>query len=221
MKVFVDTSALYAILDEDDLHHGEAATAFARLLDTAELVTHNYVHLEAELLVRRRLGPDAVARLIDRLLPSMATVWVDEATHRAALEAWRAGSGKVSLVDQVSFVVMRSLAIETALAFDADFEAQGFRRPPAPADADLKRLSEPAADYGRSLTGESDVVGIAEIAARSGHPTSTVQSWRRRHRDFPEPSAHLATGPVWGWPVVSAWIYARPKRTPAALTNVD
>jgi predicted nucleic acid-binding protein len=30
-------------------------------------------------------------------------------------------------VDQVSFPVMRSRAVDTALAFDADFEAEGFR----------------------------------------------------------------------------------------------
>jgi predicted nucleic acid-binding protein len=213
MKIFADTSALYAILDEDDLHHVEGAAAFSRLLDLGELVTHNYIHLEAELLVRRRLGPSAVATLVDQLLPSITTVWIDEGTHRAALEAWRAGSGKVSLVDHVSFVVMRRMGIETALAFDADFELHGFPRPPVPIDTNSKRLSEQPAEYGTSLTGESDLVGVAEIAARSGHPTSTVQSWRRRHRDFPPPTAQLATGPVWAWPAVLAWIQTRPART--------
>jgi predicted nucleic acid-binding protein len=216
MKILVDTSALYAILDEDDPHHGEAATAFSRLLDIAELVTHNYVHVEAELLVRRRLGPTAVATLVDRLLPSLTTVWLDEGTHRAALEAWRAGSGKVSLVDHVSFLVMRSMGIETALAFDADFELHGFPQPHVPADTNPRRLTEQPAEYGTSLTGESDLVGVAEIAARSGHPTSTVQSWRRRHAAFPVPFAHLATGPIWRWASVEGWISAEPRRIGAA-----
>jgi predicted nucleic acid-binding protein len=212
MKILVDTSALYAILDEDDPHHAEAAAAFSRLLDIAELVTHNYVHVEAELLVRRRLGPTAVATLVDRLLPSLTTVWIDEGTHRAAVEAWRAGSGKVSLVDHVSFVVMRSLGIERALAFDADFEINDFPRPSVPVDTNSRRLSEQPAEYGPSLTGESDLVGVAEIAARSGHPTSTVQSWRRRHAGFPIPFAHLATGPIWRWASVERWIRAEPRR---------
>jgi len=213
VKIFVDTSALYAILDEDDLRHGEAATAFSRHLDSAELVTHNYVHLEAELLVRRRLGPTAIAMLVDRLLPSLTTVWIDEGTHRAAVEAWRAGSAKVSLVDHVSFIVMRTMGIVAALAFDADFESQGFPRPSVPVDTNSRRLSEQPAEYGPSLTGESDlVVGVAEIAARSGHPTSTVQSWRRRHAGFPIPFAHLATGPIWRWASVERWIRAEPRR---------
>ncbi len=219
MKIFVDTSALYAILDEDDPRHADAARAFSRLLDIAELVTHNYVLVETELLVRRRLGPAAVTTLLDRLLPSVTTVWVDEGTHRAAVEAWRAGGGKASLVDYVSFVVMRRMGIETSLAFDADFESHGFPRPSLPVDSNSKRLSEQPVEYGTSLTGESDLVGVAEIAQRSGRSTNTIQSWRRRHRNFPTPTAQLATGPVWAWPAVLWWIQTRPAR--AALTNLD
>ena len=74
------------------------------------------------------------------------------------------------------------------------------------------RLAEKAAPYERSLSGESDLVGVAEIAARSGHPTSTIQSWRRRHPGFPMPFAHLASGPVWRWPSVEAWIRGEPRR---------
>lgn len=209
MRVFVDTSALYAVLAEDDVHHAEAARSFAWLLRHGELVTHNYVHLEAEHLVRRRLGPVAASTLIDRLLPGLTTIWVDEGIHRAAIEGRRAG-GRASLVDHVSFVVMRAAGLTTALAFDRDFEDQGFGAPDIPA-ATGHRLSESDADY--ATTAGPDLVGVAELANLSGRSINTIQTWRRRHRDFPDPLVTLASGPVWSWAPVERWIARRPART--------
>ena len=211
MKVFVDTSALLALLDEDDQAHAEAAASYAYLLDAAELVTHNYVHAEATELVRRRLGRDAAIRLIDGLLPSIAVHWVDEATHAAAIEAWRARGAALSLVDQVSFLVMRRLGTRAALAFDRDFEAEGFERPRV-AGRPRKGLSEYAAPYGASGSLAEDIVSVAEISERADRPISTVQSWRRRDRTFPRPLVELAAGPIWRWPDVNAWIAARTQR---------
>ena len=213
MKVFVDTSALLAILDEDDRYHREAAETFRALMAGTELVTHNYVEVETLTLARRRLGRGAVARLTDRLLPSMTTIWVDEPLHRAALAAHRAAGASVSLVDNVSFEVMRREGIDRAFAFDADFEAQGFGRPVI--DDKLRhgrRLSEDATPHGTEVTEESELVSVSEIAARARRPISTIQSWRRRHHDFPVPVASLAAGPVWTWPVVERWIDDRTTR---------
>jgi uncharacterized protein len=212
MKVFVDTSALFAALDAADPNHGDAAEALRRLPLSDELVTHNYVHLEADALVRRRLGREAAADLADRLLPGVTTIWVDEPTHRAAAEALRAAGGQGSLVDHVSFVVMRKEGITRALAFDRDFEANGFARPdrsihpPTP-----RRVSESSAPYA-SDDGAADLVSVTEVATRSGRSVNTIQSWRRRHADFPEPVASLAAGPVWTWPTVERWITDRATR---------
>lgn len=215
MKVFVDTSALFAVLDEADPNHRDASVTWRSLLDAAELVTHNYIHVEAEALVRRRLGRDCAAVLIDRLLPALTTVWVDRTVHQAAVEASRVGGGATSLVDHVSFVVMRTAGIDVAFAFDADFERHGFRTAPAPDGSQHGRLADTPAAYEPSPSGAIDLVGVAEIAARSGHPTSTIQSWRRRHGDFPAPFALLASGPVWRWPIVEAWIRTEPRRLAA------
>jgi uncharacterized protein len=210
VRVFVDTSALYALLNEADPNHAEAgATWRALLLDGSELVTHNYVHLEAETLVRRRLGSDAAAVLIDRLLPALTTIWIDPAAHRAAIEAWRAGGGAISLVDQASFVVMRNAGIDVAFAFDANFDRQGFAAPRSVERPPGHQLSESRAGY--ETAGESpDLVSITELAARSGRSINTIQSWRRRRRDFPMPVAELAAGPIWLWTDVAGWIEKRP-----------
>ena len=212
MKIFVDTSALFALLDEEDPNHAGAVVTWPLLLEGAELVTHNYIHVEAEAVIERRLGRDAAAVLVDRLLPALTTVWVDQSAHTAAVEAWRGGTGGTSLVDHMSFLVMRTMGVDVAFAFDTDFEAHGFRRAATTQDVRRGRLAEKPAPYERSLSGEADLVGVAEIAARSGHPTSTIQSWRRRHPGFPMPFAHLASGPVWRWPSVEAWISGEPRR---------
>jgi predicted nucleic acid-binding protein len=41
------------------------------------------------------------------------------------------GKRRVSLVDQVSFLVMRRRGARTAMAFDRDFEEEGFKLYPA------------------------------------------------------------------------------------------
>lgn len=210
MTVFVDTSALYALVDDDDPRHREAVGSLRSLQGAADLVTHNYVIVEAISLVRRRLRAGAELRLIDVILPLVRTVWIDEVTHQAATAAYRAAGRSGSLVDFVSFEVMRQLGIEVAFAYDADFERRGFPRPPVqPPQTPEHRLSEAKTPYRPDAAPTDELVSVAEIAARSGRSTNTIQSWRRRHGDFPAPVVSLATGPVWTWPAVARWIDAR------------
>ena len=210
MRVFVDTSALIALLDGDDGRHEHAEGTFRWLLETAQLVTHNYVVVESEAVARRRLGAAAAAALTDAILPVIEVTWVDEALHREGQAAQRAGVGEASLVDHVSFAFMRRLGIDTAFAYDADFEAQGFVAPVVPEpSARPRRLSEEAALYETPPASVGDLVSVAEIAARARRSVNTVQSWRRRHADFPVPVARLAAGPVWTWASVKWWIDAR------------
>ncbi|MBK5221921.1 MAG: PIN domain-containing protein [Acidimicrobiia bacterium] len=130
--VFVDTSALYAALDADDEHHGEASEGWARLLDriaTGGLTahTHSGVVVEVTALVQRRLGLDAARALHDRLLPVVEIRWLDQRLHERALAALlAAGRRDASLVDWTSFELMRELRIDQAFAFDDDFAGQGF-----------------------------------------------------------------------------------------------
>lgn len=213
--LFVDTSALQAILDAEDPNHERATAMFDAALDTHDMFTHSYVHVEADQLVRRRLGAAAASRLLEELLPAIRTIWVDEATHVDAVKAMLGQGRAASLVDQVSFAVMRSLGVDTALAFDADFDREDFRLPNMP-DPRRHTLSEAPAPYITSSEAV-DLVSVAELAARSGRSVNTIQSWRRRHPDFPSPNVELAAGPIWVWGEAKAWIDRRsPRRAPAA-----
>jgi Predicted nucleic acid-binding protein, contains PIN domain len=160
MKVFVDTSALYALVDDGDPHHGDAVGSLQRVQGSADLLTHNYVLVEAISLVRRRLGASAELHLMDVILPIVRTIWIDELTHRAATTAYRAASRSGSLVDYVSFEVMRQAGVEVVFAYDRDFERQGFR-PVAGStpDAPERRLSEAPAPYESDAARGPDLVG--------------------------------------------------------------
>jgi predicted nucleic acid-binding protein len=126
VTVFIDTSALYALLDEADERHEDAVAILTHLRGT-ELVTHAYVVVESLALTGRRLGWGAAVALIDGLLPLIDVHAVDAGLHRAALAAYReSGSSRVSLVDRTSFALMRREQVTSAFAFDDDFGREGF-----------------------------------------------------------------------------------------------
>lgn len=128
---FVDTSALYALLDHLDRNHAVARRLWVRLLDSAEpLFTTNYVVVEASAIVQNRLGAEAVRILIEELLPALEVRWIDAGAHASAVTALlTARRRKLSLVDCSSFITMRAAGTRIALAFDKHFTEAGFRLP--------------------------------------------------------------------------------------------
>lgn len=130
-RVFVDTSALVALLDRADPRHAEARQAFIALAD-AELVCHGYVVAETLAVTRRRLGVDATVALIDDLLPAIEVLPVGPTEHAAALAGYRSSlPSATSFVDQVSFLVIERERISTAFVLDADFAVTGVEMLPA------------------------------------------------------------------------------------------
>ena len=78
MTVFVDTSALLAVLDAGDLFHPQASAAWRRLIeDDEDLVSTNYVLVETFALSQRRLGMDAVRTLDQDIVPMLDVFWLD------------------------------------------------------------------------------------------------------------------------------------------------
>ena len=128
MSVFLDTSALFAVLDADDRYHAGADKVWRELIaGNEELVSTNYVLVETFALIQRRLGMAAVRTLEEDILPLVRVVWIGESDHRSAVAAFlTTGRRELSLVDCASFLVMRRQDIRVAFAFDQDFQAQGF-----------------------------------------------------------------------------------------------
>jgi predicted nucleic acid-binding protein len=59
---------------------------------------------------------------------SLAVEWVDDELHASGVRALeRSKKRHISLVDHVSFLVMKRRQVAVAFAFDPDFTAAGFR----------------------------------------------------------------------------------------------
>lgn len=126
--IFVDTSALLAVLDADDAQHAKASRIWRGLIDAdASLFTTSYVLVETYALAQARLGLDATLALDADLMPMLHVVWVDEGLHRAAMTALLTARRRdLSLVDCVSFEAMRRSGATRTFNFDRHFQEQGF-----------------------------------------------------------------------------------------------
>ena len=128
MSAFVDTSAFLALVVAEDLNHDAAANAWRELLERDEtLVTSNYVIVETLALLQRRASIPTINRFVEDILPAVGIEWVDDRLHASGVNSllMTTKSGP-SIVDCVSFAVMRKLRIAEAFTFDRHFEAQGF-----------------------------------------------------------------------------------------------
>jgi len=127
-SIFIDTSAFLAVLDADDDYHAAAKSAWGEILASGSLlVTSNYILIETFALVQNRLGLPAIRVFQEDIVPLLATRWVDATIHAAATSALLAANRKkLSLVDCVSFEVMRHAAIKGVFTFDRHFHEQGF-----------------------------------------------------------------------------------------------
>lgn len=125
--IFFDSSAAYALADLGDANHQKARALYEGLPNGQGLLTHNYVVVESFALLQRRMGALAALRAAEDL-HRLEVVWVDRDMHAEALARLsRKKRRHASLVDEISFLVMRERGIDTAFAFDSDFEREGFK----------------------------------------------------------------------------------------------
>lgn len=125
---FVDTSALYALLDADDDNHERASELWRDMIETEEdLVTTNYVLVEVFALIQNRLGLEAVRQFQEDVVPVLRVEFVTHEIHRLGIAAVLAASRKnLSLVDCISFEAMRDAGIKSVFAFDDHSRQYGF-----------------------------------------------------------------------------------------------
>ena len=128
MNYFIDTSALLAVLDESDSHHRAAKPFWTKIIEAEDvLLCHNYILVETSALVSRRLGMEAVRVFEQDIMPILNVIWVTKEVHFAATGGQLiADRSNLSLVDCVSFEVMRRTGVRKAFAFDRHFREYGY-----------------------------------------------------------------------------------------------
>jgi predicted nucleic acid-binding protein len=124
--ILADTSAWYALFDEDDKHHERANIFYVRNL--FPFVTTNFIIDETLTLVKKRLGHrqavEAGKNLINQESSSLITITPeDEST------AWRIfqryDDKGFSFTDCTTFAVMERLKIPSVFTFDEHFKQYG------------------------------------------------------------------------------------------------
>ncbi len=128
MVIFIDTSALIALVDDQDAFHAAAKRQWRITLKSQDtLLCNNYVALETISLVQRRFGMGQIHLLESDFLSLLDFHWIDEDEHQAAVRMFlEANRRNPSLVDCSSFDTMRRLGIQTVFTFDPHFREQGF-----------------------------------------------------------------------------------------------
>src|SRR5437764_355632 len=131
VRVLADTSALLALSRRQDQYHADAVkiaerhvTRGGRYLGTTLILGELYSHL---LYLR---GPAGARAALTNLLDDPVHEWMDvtAALVREAKARWlmRFADQRLSLVDAVSFEIMRRERLTQAFAFDQHFEVAGF-----------------------------------------------------------------------------------------------
>ena len=133
MIVFLDTSAIMAVLNVDDQNHALALPSWqATLSQGDEIVCSNYILIETFALLQSRFGLEAVRLFQSDVLPVLTIFWVNETLHNQSMSALMAANRrKLSLVDCTSFEIIRQSGIPQVFCFDAHFQEQGFEIIPA------------------------------------------------------------------------------------------
>lgn len=148
-RVFVDTGAFIALLNDDDKYHREALWIYTYLLDEGYLLytTNHIVDETCSWLLRDRdCGHGAAIRFGEMIrsvsVPATAgdePAWIGDrkailiySTPEVEGSAWdilaHYRSTGFSFTDCTSFAVMRILSIRKVFAFDVHFDIMGFER---------------------------------------------------------------------------------------------
>ena len=126
-RVFLDTSGLLCIHDQDDFRHSSAVEIFtdAKLLLTTNYVLAEFVPLSYSRGKNRRETLSFINDFLE--VPRLKLIWIDADLHNQSMELLANRLDKnYSLCDAVSFVVMRQHNTTEALTTDKHFEQEGF-----------------------------------------------------------------------------------------------
>ena len=125
-RIFVDTSAWYAIIDKNDKDHA-AAVSKIQILDRP-LVTSNYILDEILTLLKTKLGPTIAIsfgqKLWDQEVSTLLRI-IEEDEERAWSVFRKYADKGFSFTDCTAFALLERLDINTVFAFDDHFVQYG------------------------------------------------------------------------------------------------
>ncbi|MCY4016197.1 MAG: PIN domain-containing protein [Gammaproteobacteria bacterium] len=127
-RIFVDTGAWYALVDQKDPDH--AAVAKAVRQSRGRMLTTNFIIDETLTLVRTRLGWNVAQQLGNRLrVGSLAQI--ERISPRDEEAAWTIfttySDKRFSFTDCTSFAVCDRMGLLLCLAIDQDFRSFGLQ----------------------------------------------------------------------------------------------
>lgn len=126
-SIFVDTSALYALLDRADRDHEAARRTIEDLvLHRVILFTTNFVRAEAYTLIGVRLSWNVARTWLAAFDLPIERVTAEDERHAVDI-LLRHDDKSYSFVDATSFAVMQRMGVTEAFAFDRHFAQFGFR----------------------------------------------------------------------------------------------
>ncbi len=127
-KLYIDTSAFYALIDRSDKYHAMAKVLWPSLLtNNIEMLTSNYIVAETIELMQSRLGFKAANMWRQAVLGVVDVKWVNESIHCQGLNLWMSlGRKGCGFIDCISFIVMNHHQVEQVFGFKESYDEQGY-----------------------------------------------------------------------------------------------
>ena len=132
-KVYLDTSALYALADGKDANHKRAVEIYKRLMaQKVVLALSDQIISESATLIRRKLGYSASKKFLQIIeegegIGLFLIIFTDKELIKKAGEYFlRENDPKLSFVDALSISIMKNEKLKRCFAFDIHFPAAGF-----------------------------------------------------------------------------------------------
>lgn len=123
MTVFIDSSALISLWDQDDSNHLAAIKKSRELQNIkASIFISNIIVGEVLKVLSIKLGIK-ITNQCGEILQKLNIIFVDEKLHQKAWEGFQKRTSKnLSFFDFTSFVIIKEFNIDQVFSFDRDFK---------------------------------------------------------------------------------------------------
>lgn len=123
MTVFIDSSVLISLWDQDDSNHLVAIEKSRELQNIkASIFISNIIAGEVLTVLSMKLGINLVNQC-GEMLQKLSTVFVDEDLHKQAWENFKKRTSKnLSFFDYTSLAIIREFNMDKVFTFDKDFK---------------------------------------------------------------------------------------------------